>query len=349
MRPSSANRGPDATPLHVGIVGAGGISHVHVSAWQALGATISVFSTDGAGDLAREYGITPIATLNELLMQVDVVDIVTPSATHREVALAAIAAGKDLVCEKPLAATTVDAIEIARAARQAGVQLYPAHVVRYFPEYVAVKAAIEAGRIGDPAVLRFTRAGEAPLAGWFFDETVGGGIVLDQMIHDLDQARWLAGEVTQVYAVQNPPTVEGQVPRIVTAHVVLTHVSGAISHVQGFWGPPGLTFRTSVDVAGDKGLLGYESPDDGAIRIDTPLAATAGDYLPVNVQEENPYTREIREFAAAFAGGPEPRVGLDDGILAVALAEAAAASIASGQAVAFDTDSVLAGTTGVGA
>lgn len=331
--------------LRVGLVGAGGISHVHVAAWQALGASLFVYSKDGAGDLAKEHGITQVTSQDDLFARVDVVDIVTPSASHRDVALAAIAAGKHLVCEKPLAATSAAAIEILHAARAVGAKVYPAHVVRYFPEYVAMKRAIDAGRIGEPAVLRFTRAGEAPRTGsWFFDEASGGGIILDQMIHDLDQARWLAGEVTRVYAVQNPPTTDGTVPSPVTAHVTLTHVNGAISHVQGFWGPPGLTFRTSVEVAGSAGMLSYESPDDGAVNTDLPFGSSAVDYVPVSVQAENPYTWELREFAEAFAGGPEPRVGMEDGILAVALAEAAVASIKSGQAVAFDAERVLAET-----
>jgi len=329
--------------LRVGMIGAGGIARVHMEAWRALGVSVEVYSTDGGEALAAEYGITHVATLEDLLDRVDLVDIVTPSSTHRRVALAAINAGRHVICEKPLAATSADAIEITRAARRAGVQVYPAHVVRYFPEYEALKASIDTGVIGDPAVLRFTRAGEAPRAdSWFFDEADGGGLVLDQMIHDLDQARWLAGEVGTVYAVQNPATVDGRVAPIVTAHVILTHVSGAISYVQGFWGPPGLTFRTSVDVAGSGGLLGYESPDDGAVRVDVPFAAAEGDYLPGTRHADDPYARELRDFAEALAGGPTPRVGLEDGILAVALAEAAQASIVSGRPVAFDADSVIA-------
>lgn len=332
-----------ADRFRVGLVGAGGISRMHVEGWQALGATIFVFSTDGAEELAVEYEITAVETLDELLLRVDVIDIVTPSKTHREIALAAISAGKNIVCEKPLAPSTAEAIDMVQAAREAGVQMYPAHVVRYFPEYIAVKSSVDSGHIGDTAVLRFTRAGEAPCAGsWFFDETVGGGVILDQMIHDLDQARWLAGEITQVYAVQNPPSVGGEVAPTVTAHVILTHANGTISHVQGFWGPPGLTFRTSIDVAGSKGVLGYESPDDGAIRMDMPSTVSTVDFVPSSAQMESPYTRELREFAAAFASGTEPRVGLSDGVLAVALAEAAATSIKTGQAVAFDAKTVLA-------
>jgi len=325
------------TTLRVGLIGAGGISHVHVAAWQQLGATITVQSTAGAAELGKQYGLAVADDINELLPHVDVIDVIAPSTAHKDVALTAIAAGKHVVCEKPLAATSADAAEIVRAARAAGVQIYPAHVVRYFPEYAAIKAEIDAGRIGTPAVLRFSRAGQAPRAGsWFFSEVAGGGIVRDQMIHDLDQARWMAGEVTQVYAVQNPPTIGGAVPEIVTAHVVLTHASGAISHIQGVWGPPGLTFRTSVEVAGSGGVLGYQSPDDGSVLLDLPTGASDDGYLPPTTHAESPYTSELREFAAAFAGGPPPRVTAADGIIAVALVEAATASIQSGRAVPFN-------------
>jgi myo-inositol 2-dehydrogenase/D-chiro-inositol 1-dehydrogenase len=312
---------------------------VHVAAWQALGADIAIYSHAGADTLAAQYGLSVATDIPDLLARVDIVDIVAPSPAHKPLALAAIAAGKHLVCEKPLGSTSADAREIARAAREAGVQEYPAHVVRFFPEYVAIKDQIDAGRIGTPAVLRFTRTGQAPRAGsWFFSEPDGGGIVLDQMIHDLDQARWMAGEVTQVYAVQNPPTVAGIVPGVVTAQVVLSHAGGAISHVQGVWGPPGTTFRTSVDVAGDAGSIGYESPDDGSIRVELQAARNDANYLPPSTHSQSPYLTQLREFAAAFSGGPAPRVSLDDGVAEVELAEASIASIRTGKAITLGAD-----------
>src|SRR5699024_9643048 len=130
-----------------------------------------------------------VDSLTDLWPQVDLVDIVTPTGTHAEIALAAIAQGKHVVCEKPLARTSVAATEMVRAATEAGVHLFPAHVVRYFPAYTAARAAISGGAIGTVAVSRFRRMSAAPTAPWFFDEVASGGIVMDQMIHDLDQAR----------------------------------------------------------------------------------------------------------------------------------------------------------------
>ncbi|MFF1572329.1 Gfo/Idh/MocA family protein [Leifsonia sp. NPDC058292] len=329
--------------LRVGLIGAGGISHVHAAGWRELGAEVTVYSHDGAKALAERYGFGVAPDLESLLARADIVDIVTSSRSHRDLALAAIAAGRPVICEKPLAATSAEAREIAAAAEAAGLRVFPAHVVRFFPEYAAIKAEVDAGRIGEPAVLRFVRGGEAPRAGsWFFDENAGGGIVLDQMIHDLDQALWLAGEVSQVYAVQSPPSVAGIVPEVVTAHVVLTHRSGAISHVQGTWGARGTTFRTSADIAGTKGVLAIDSGVDVPVTMDVPSAQETDGYLPPPAHAESPYTTQLRELAAAALGGPEPRVSAADGIRAVALAEAAARSIRTGLAVEVALDATIA-------
>ncbi len=329
--------------LRVGLIGAGGISQVHASGWAALGVPVTVYSHEGAEALAAEYGFDIATDLDSLLAASDLVDIVTSSNSHKELALSAIAAGKHVICEKPLSVTAADARELADAAADAGVRLFPAHVVRFFPEYVAVKAQVDAGRIGDPAVLRFVRGGQAPRAGsWFFDENAGGGIILDQMIHDLDQARWLAGEVTQVYAVQSPESVDGIVPGIVTAHVTLTHASGAISHVQGTWGPDGTVFRTSADVAGSRGTLSIDSRKDTATVLDFPASVSGDGYLPPSTTAVSPYTRQLAAFLAAVAEGTDAVVTPEDGVRAVAIAEAAAASLRTGRAVDIDQGTGLA-------
>ncbi|HEY4266641.1 MAG TPA: Gfo/Idh/MocA family oxidoreductase [Galbitalea sp.] len=329
--------------LKVGIIGAGGISHSHAPHWVTVGAEVSVYSEVGAESLANEFGLSVASSLDDLFENVDVVDICTPTTTHAAIAVAAIEAGKHVLCEKPIGRTTAQANAVADAAHKHGRQAYPAHVVRFFPEYVALKSAVERGQIGDIAVARYSRGGEGATSEWFFDDALSGGIIIDQMIHDIDQARWIAGEVVRVFARQNPPTVDGAVPRNVVAHVTLTHASGAISFIQGVWGPRGMQFRTSFDVAGTDGTLRFDSTSPAASTVDENLTSVAieSSYLPPTSAEESPYLTQIREFAAAFEGGPPPRVTIEDGVLAVAIAEAARESIARGAAVEFDADAVL--------
>jgi predicted dehydrogenase len=323
---------PDLTGLTVGLIGAGNIAHVHVAAWKALGARVLVHSHAGAAELASQYGLEAVDSLDAVFAGVDFVDIVTPSATHKELALAAIKAGRDVICEKPLTLTAGDSHELSAAAESAGVRIYPAHVVRFFPAYKAAYDAVRAGRIGEVAVARFFRQASSPAgAGWYRDVARSGGVIMDLMVHDLDQARWICGEVTSVYAVQSPPTVDGISPVNVAAHVTLTHASGAISHLRATWGATGTQFKSGFAIAGSTGVLDYSSAEDTGYAEELMDGGSGGDLLiPASTLGESPYLTQLRELAAALNGGPAPRVVAADGAAAVYLAEAARESMATG-------------------
>lgn len=323
----------------VALIGAGGIASVHLPAWLALGATVRVHSLGGAEELvALCGGGTVAATLEEALTGADVVDVCTPTVTHPATVAAAAAAGAHVLCEKPLALTVAAAEEMIATCRAAGVRLYPGHVVRWFPEYAAMHAAVVAGDIGQVAVQRFTRTGSRPQADWFADEAVSGGIVLDQMVHDLDFAIWNAGEVREVFARRVSTAPTGEHRGVVSAQVVLTHVSGALSYVTGTWAVPGTTFHTSFEVAGTDGLLTHDSAAHAPLRVSGRPSTGGTGLLPATGGGESPYLTEIRELAAAFAGGPEPRVSAEDGLAAVRVGLAANESLRTGAPVTVTTE-----------
>jgi predicted dehydrogenase len=322
----------------VGLVGAGGIANSHLPAWLALGVDVVVFSLDGAAPalVERHGGGRVVDSYAELLAASDAVDICTPTFTHRDLVIEAAAAGKDVVCEKPLALTEADTTEMIEACDRAGVQLYPAHVVRFFPEYVAMHDAISDGEIGRLAVQRFLRAGSAPAAPWFSQKELSGGLVMDQMIHDLDFARWNAGEVTQVYATESPSLRKDGTPEPLTAQVILTHESGTVSYVNGVWSRDPIAFQTRFEVAGDAGLLQHDSLGNPPIAFNGSTEEVSG-FQPSTPFGESPYLTELREFYQAFLGGPTPRVGAADGLAAVALAAAALRSIETAAPVTLAT------------
>jgi predicted dehydrogenase len=329
MQPDSAS-----TPLTVALIGAGGISQVHAPAWKAMGAHVLVFALDGARELAERFDLEVVASFEEALERAGIVDIVTPTSTHAELALAAIAAGRDIVCEKPLTLSASSSRELYAAAQAAGVQIYPAHVVRYTAPYETAHRAIETGRIGRVAVARYFREASTPALGtWFQDEAASGGPIMDLMLHDLDQARWNAGEIETVYAVQNPPTVDGVIPPFVSAHATLTHVGGAISHIHATWAAVGTKFKTGFSIAGTEGTISYSSLENSGLTAELPGAAATGLTVPNVELRESPYLAEIREFTAAFHGGPAPRVSAEDGAIAVYLAQAAQRSLETGDVV----------------
>src|SRR5512134_1025665 len=139
--------------MKIGIVGAGFMGTTHAAGWADTPATIVGFTAETAQEanaLAKHYKTNVYASLDEMLPDVDVVDICSPTHLHHEMALKSAAAEKHIVCEKPLARTTKQAREIVAACRKAGVQLLVAHVVRFFPEYALAHAAVVEGQIGKP-------------------------------------------------------------------------------------------------------------------------------------------------------------------------------------------------------
>ena len=136
--------------------------------------------------------------LEDLLGGCDVVDVCTPTDTHHGIVMQAAAVGRNIICEKPLSHRRSEALEMIEACEAAGVQLHPGQVVRYFPEYAAAKLVAAGGSATRrPAA---EPSGCATGAPWFADATQSGGLLVDQMIHDFDFARWVAGEVVQVFA-----------------------------------------------------------------------------------------------------------------------------------------------------
>jgi predicted dehydrogenase len=294
-----------------------------------------------AGGLAKRYDTTIYSSFDELLPEVDVVDICSPTHLHYEMALKAAAAGKHIVCEKPLARTTRQAREIVRACKEAGVQLLVAHVVRFFPEYALAHAAVRAGQIGKPGVIRLHRGSyrpKKPAGNWFLDEVKSGGILMDLMIHDYDYACWVAGDVDLVSA-----------RRITQAHpeapvdyglVILSHRSGTLSHISGAWAYPPPTFHTHLEIAGDRGLIEFDSDSTAPIQnliLRTGGADSPDVGLPSSPVSESPYTTQLKEFYSALAEGKPARVSAADGLAAVQIAEAALESAYTGQPVTLES------------
>ncbi|MPV50805.1 gfo/Idh/MocA family oxidoreductase [Pseudactinotalea sp. HY160] len=325
----------------VGLIGTGGISAAHIAGWQVLGSDLTLYSRSGARAAAERVGARAAATVGELIEGSDIVGILTPPATHREYALAALAAGRHVVCEKPLGRTVAEAIDIAAAAATSAGVLFPAHVVRYFPAYAEARARVAAGEIGEVLATRFLRAGTAPPAGaWFYDEAASGGIIMDQLVHDLDQARWFAGEVTEVYARRTTGTTgtasgSGEPPAPVhTAAVTLTHASGATSQVTGYWGPPGLEFTTGFDLHGTTAALRHSTLDARSLTLD-PTGTGEAAYIPAGDPADSPFTAQLRDLLAAIDGAPA-RVEPFDGVVSVAIAQAALESVHTRGPVAVD-------------
>jgi predicted dehydrogenase len=328
-----------AGELSVGVVGGGFVAGIHVGAWRKMGvARLLVYDVHAgrARDCAAAVGAETANSLAELLAAVDVVDVCTPTDDHRTTVEAAAAAGRHVICEKPIARTVADALALTDACRQAGVRCFVAHVTRYFPEYAAAQAAVAAGRIGRPAILRLRRESSRPgkaATSWLFDEARSGGLILDLMVHDFDFARWIAGEVESVMARRVRDASGCDVDYAVA---ILHHASGALSHVTGAWSYPPPVFRTGFELAGDVGLIEYESVDQQPIAryLPPPSEGEGWAGLPASPVADDPFTLELRDFARAIADDAPALVTAEDGIAALRIGLAAIESSRLGRPVA---------------
>jgi predicted dehydrogenase len=328
--------------MKVGIAGTGFMGSTHAAAWKEAGTSIAGFiaeTIEEAQPLASQYGCQAYDSLDAILKDVDVIDICTPTHLHKDMVIRAAAAGKHIICEKPLARTVEEGQVMIAACKKAGVRLFVAHVARYFPEYVIAKSNLDNNQIGRIATTRLHRGSfrpKKPAGNWFLDEEKSGGIMLDLMIHDFDLARWFAGDVESVFARKITRTFPGA--PVDYGLAILKHKNGALSHVSGAWAYPPPTFRTSFEISGDAGMMQFDS--DTSAPIKSLLKKMEGDTpdvgLPSSPVSESPYTTQIKEFNEALLHNQPVRVSAEDGLAALQIASAAMESSRTGKAVTLE-------------
>ncbi len=325
-------------PYRVAILGAGKLGKTHARHWAAIPEAAVVAALDTHREAAQTLapGVTGYDDFGVLLRDAapDIVDICTPTPSHRASIEQAAADGKAIFVEKPLARTLEDCDAIVNAVERAGVPLMAGHVVRWFPAYREAKRIVDGGGVGAPAAIRAERLAGFPHRGshspsWYADPAQSGGVVLDAMLHDFDWLRWCFGPVSRVYA----HGLHGQTDHaglLDYALVTLRFASGAVGHVTGSWAHSG-AMQTRFEIAGDTGLLEFDSaravpltvsPSDGAPTSESPLAA-----------QDDPFYAELRAFTDALGTGVPPPVTVYDAREAVRIALAALDSIHTGKPV----------------
>ena len=188
-------------PLKVGIIGVGGIAGSHFPGWKASQHAEMVAFADPVAPVlervAKEQGITKTYAKPEDLIadpDIDIIDICTPSAYHAPLAVAALEAGKNVICEKPLAPTP-EAIDQMIAARdKSGKLLMTAQHFRFQQDTIALKKEIETGVLGDVYHARswMLRRNWLPARpGFIYKKNSGGGPCIDIGVHILDLTLWM--------------------------------------------------------------------------------------------------------------------------------------------------------------
>ncbi len=262
---------PDTKPLRFGFIGAGRIARVHAQVLRELGGTEMVAWSAGhwhnAEKAAAEFGGQAMMT-DDLLKHpgLDVVLVSSPTALHHEHVLAALAAGRHVFCEKPMARTESQAQAMLTAARQSTGRLYIGHTLRFFPRYARARELLRAGVIGTlrkVACRRLNAATAEERGSWFHDFQQSGGCVLDLMIHDFDFLQWCLGKATRVEA-ETVPSKDPEGWQHAIVHLYFK--GGARAEVEGSW----LHHRNERSLLFE-GALGriMIDPDDGLLHVES--------------------------------------------------------------------------------
>jgi len=328
------------------MVGAGGMGGTHAGCYARMPGVevVGVMDADlaSAERLASVVGGKTFDSLHAMMDAVspDVVDVCVPTPWHAEFVCEAATRGpRGIVVEKPMGRTLDDCDRMIAACKRYGVPLFPAQVLRFFPEYALAHDQVQAGAVGVVACVRTRRGGPFPRAwnNWYGKQALSGGVILDLTIHDFDWLRWTFGEVERVFAygLGAASGPEGEVTKDY-ALVTLRFVSGVIGHVEGTWADPG-GFKVAIEIAGNEGLLEYNfnQPTSPAYvaALEGPVGSGPGVAVPENPTAESPYYLELEHFINCLTTGSPPCITPEDGKEAVRIALAAIESAMSGQPV----------------
>jgi predicted dehydrogenase len=324
--------------IRIGIAGGGFFGGVHAAAIATVPGlcveAVCAQTPEAAAAFAALHGGRPVGSWQALVEDpaVDVVLIAMPHHLHAPVALAAAAAGKHILLEKPMAPTRAECDAITRAAAEAGVTLMIGQVMRFVLPCLAARKYIGSGALGRPRYGRSVFAKrwmEANRRDWHLSPATGGGMLLTAGIHALDRLVWLMGSrVASVSAMAGNLFHDQSVPDVDLA--LLRFDDGALGELASI-GTSDATTLNTTEIICEHGTLAIDM--ETGVRIGrgnawTPLAnSSEPNWLPRGV------AREWVALQAALTGHTQSPVGGADGAHLIACIEAAAASARAGREV----------------
>lgn len=264
---------------------------------------------------------------------VQAVYISTTNELHHDQVLAAAAAGKHVLCEKPLALNVDDAVTMVTACKDAGVVMATNHHLRNAATHRKIRELVQGGAIGKPLFARVFHAVYLPphLQGWRLDKPqAGGGVILDITVHDADTLRFIldAEPIEAVGLAQSAALAREGLEDGVMA--VLRFDNGVLAQLHDAF-----TVKhagTGIEVHGESGSIVGRNVMTQQPVGDLLLRTATGEQA-VPVEHVNLYERGVAAFCAAMRGDGTPAATAEDGVRSLAAAAAVVEACRSGKAV----------------
>lgn len=331
-----------SNPVPCAIIGPGRMGQLYARILQesanARLVAIGGRSEAATQSMAEHYGVQAYTqgdygALLAAHPEVEAVIVAASEWAHVEPVLAALAAGKHVLVEKPMAIDPADAATMVAQANRAGVQLMVCHTLRFDLRFAAMRQAVVTGAVGD--VLHLYARRNAPQMAV---ERVLGRIPLAYWLapHDIDMMLWTTGSpVTKVMAYSRA----GGKAREDFIIALLTFANGAIGVLESSWGTPAVSGRLQSELftvrgtAGAAEVLGYEN-GVAVYRTGNPPEYPDTGYAPVlHDQQEGTFRRLLHHFAGVVRGQWAPVMTSADGLAVIRVAAAIDQSLRDGREV----------------
>jgi Predicted dehydrogenases and related proteins len=315
-------------------------AHMHAASYAAQvnahpSAELVGLWDDNAERLAKQaeaYGTRAYADADELLAVSDAVMICSENVHHKALTEKAAAAGKPVLCEKPLAVTPDDARSMVETCAAAGVPLFTAFPCRFSPAFQQLRDLVGSGALGEILAVRGTNRGRCP-GGWFVDKALsGGGAVMDHTVHVTDLLRVLLGsEAKSVFCEADSRLTPGDFDD--TGFLAINFESGVFATLDASWSRP-KTFPTwgdvTLGVTGTKGVVELDMfAQESVLYSDTTgRVAFQGWGSDIDGGLVKAFVRAVTE------GGDSEIATGEDGLRAVEVVEAAYESVRTNRVAA---------------
>jgi predicted dehydrogenase len=348
--------------VKIGMLGSGFVADFYMEGLRDVPGAQVVANYSRSEDRAKEFGrrhgvMRQHTTMEELCADsnVDLVVIGLPNHLHMPATKVATAAGKAIVCTKPLARNGAEAAEMVKLVRQAGVMHGYAETEVFSPDVMRARDMIEKGAIGDLLTVRAREAHSGPHAAHFWDaETAGGGALLDMGCHTVEAARYFFGKdqkIKDVFAWGATLYHQDKTKGEDNAVLLLRLEDGRTSLTEASWtAKGGMELRN--EVYGTKGRI---ITDTSSTRVKAFIEQSAG-YLMEKADAETGwvfpipdearvygYQEEMRHFVECYAAGRQPREDFIDGYIVNSVLDAAYKSMKSGRWEPVHIDAKVAG------
>src|SRR5436309_10482584 len=338
--------------IKVGIIGSQFVSHIHtISLKPCSEAEVFAVASPTSGNAQRfaaKHSIPHHFTDYKKLLvmpEVDMIVVGAPNDLHCTMALDAAAAGKHVVCEKPLCLNLAEADRMIEGCRRAGVKLMYAEELCFAPKYVRLKQLLDSGALGEPTLLKQSEKHSGPHAPHFWDvNRSGGGVTMDMGCHAIEFVRWMLGRppIKSVYAQMGTYVHTGKTQGDDNSLIILEFANGVVGLAEESWTKQG-GMDDRAEVHGSKGVAYADLLHGNAIETYSAegydyavekAGSTKGWTFTIFEEEWNyGFPQEMEHFVDCVKNDKQPQVTGEDGRAVLEVIFAAYESARTGRKV----------------